>query len=49
MRVQMFEFLQSLMGGQVVFHGLEARREVCLDGSRHNTKLHVRWASMWSA
>ena len=29
---------------QVVFHGIEARREVFLDGARGNAKLHVRCA-----
>ncbi len=46
------QFWSSLGPGrlraEVVFHGLEARREVFMDGSRHNTKLHVRWATTWS-
>ncbi|CAL8469996.1 g9538 [Coccomyxa elongata] len=44
--VTLAQFWSSLGPGrlraEVVFHGLEARREVFLDGSRHNTKLHVR-------
>ncbi len=48
LEVTLAQFWSSLGPGrlraEVVFHGLEARREVLLDGSRHNTKLHVRCA-----
>lgn len=46
LEITLAQFWSSLGPGrlrvEVVFHGIEARREVFLEGSRHNSKLHIR-------
>jgi tripeptidyl-peptidase-2 len=50
MEITLAQFWSSLGPGllkvDVVFHGIEARREVFLDGSRHNAKLSIRYAEL---